>query len=157
MAQQRHCRRLARNGKPGASLLTPSSNQCPDPRGKPDSQRSKAEAGERQTVCWRERDSNPRSPQERQDKRCVNVRSSRVVYTRESGCGPGFRFSGHLRDSAFSRRGSVRSGGPTSLDRSAKRRRRTAICRYECVVEPPHAAKPGGEGYVGRPHRGLID
>src|SRR6202011_6311779 len=31
MARQRHCRRLARNGKPGASLLTPSSNQLPRP------------------------------------------------------------------------------------------------------------------------------
>src|SRR3984893_10836345 len=32
------------------------------PRGKPGSRPSKANAGERRTVCWREQDSNPRSP-----------------------------------------------------------------------------------------------
>jgi len=31
MARQRHCRRLARNGKPGASLLTRSPSQLPRP------------------------------------------------------------------------------------------------------------------------------
>src|SRR5689334_23159062 len=34
MARQRHCRRLARNGKPGASLLTPSSSEPRTPAGK---------------------------------------------------------------------------------------------------------------------------
>src|ERR1700730_8183808 len=35
MARQRHCRRLARNGKPAASLLTPSSSEPRHLRGKP--------------------------------------------------------------------------------------------------------------------------
>jgi hypothetical protein len=34
MARQRHCRRLARNGKPAASLLTPSSSEPRTPAGK---------------------------------------------------------------------------------------------------------------------------
>ena len=34
MAWQRHCRRLARNGKPAASLLTPSSSEPRTPAGK---------------------------------------------------------------------------------------------------------------------------
>src|SRR5580693_8929382 len=33
MAGQRHCRRLARNGKPAASLLTPSSSEPRTPAG----------------------------------------------------------------------------------------------------------------------------
>src|ERR1700749_2109928 len=34
MARQRHCRPLARNGKPAASLLTPSSSEPRTPAGK---------------------------------------------------------------------------------------------------------------------------
>src|SRR5580704_3975050 len=34
MVRQRHCRRLARNGKPAASLLTPSSSEPRTPAGK---------------------------------------------------------------------------------------------------------------------------
>src|ERR1700730_3935728 len=59
MHRQRYCRRLARNGKPGASLLTRSPSQLPRPARKSGVlDPSKAAAGERLTVCWREMDSN---------------------------------------------------------------------------------------------------
>ena len=50
MARQRHCRRLARNGKPGASLLTPSSNQLPRPARKAGFSTFESRSG-RETDC----------------------------------------------------------------------------------------------------------
>ena len=50
MARQRHCRRLARNGKPGASLLTPSSNQLPRPAQKAGFSTFESRSG-RETDC----------------------------------------------------------------------------------------------------------
>jgi hypothetical protein len=59
MARQRYCGRLARNRKPGASLLTRSHKPAAQTRAeKRGSRPSKAAAGERLTVCWREVDSN---------------------------------------------------------------------------------------------------
>src|SRR5258705_10206446 len=55
MARQRHCRRLARNGKPGASLLTPSSNQLPRPARKAGFSTFESRSG-RETDCLLEGD-----------------------------------------------------------------------------------------------------
>jgi hypothetical protein len=49
----------------GTTEIRRAARRRPDPRGKPDSQRSKAEAGERQTVCWRKGDSNSWSHRKR--------------------------------------------------------------------------------------------
>ena len=55
MARQRHCRRLARNGKPAASLLTPSSNQLPRPARKAGFSTFESRSG-RETDCLLEGD-----------------------------------------------------------------------------------------------------
>src|ERR1700738_4416970 len=55
MARQRHCRWLARNGKPGASLLTPSSNQLPRPARKAGFSTFESRSG-RETDCLLEGD-----------------------------------------------------------------------------------------------------
>ena len=83
-------------------------------------------------------------------------RSMAAVHERESCFYCGSDSAAIDRLSIFSQNRLSSTSGPTLLDRSAKRRGRTAICRSECVVEPPHAAKPCGEGYVGQAHRGLI-
>src|ERR1700730_17323241 len=50
MAWQRHCRRLARNGKPGISRLSPSSNQLPRPARKAGFSTFESRSG-RETDC----------------------------------------------------------------------------------------------------------
>src|ERR1700732_5138682 len=65
MARQRHCRRLARNGKPAASLLTPSSSEPRTPAGKPGFLALESGCG-RETDCLLEGDGfEPSVPRER--------------------------------------------------------------------------------------------
>jgi hypothetical protein len=64
MARQRYCRRLARyrytRRVSADPVANPAAHTCAESRG---SRPMKADAGERRTLRWRERDSNPRSPE----------------------------------------------------------------------------------------------
>ena len=57
-ARQRYCRQSVRYRKTLRLCRPDCQASSPDPRGKPGSRPFKAAAGERQTVCWREMDSN---------------------------------------------------------------------------------------------------
>src|SRR5438105_9580768 len=63
MARQRYCRRLARYRNTLRVSANPVAKPAADTRAESRGSRpSKADAGERRTVCWREVDSNLRSP-----------------------------------------------------------------------------------------------
>src|ERR1700730_11103233 len=62
MARQRYCRRLARYRNTLRVSADPVAKPAADTRAESRGSRpSKADAGERRTVCWREMDSNYRS------------------------------------------------------------------------------------------------
>src|SRR5580693_765671 len=80
MAWQRHCRRLARNGKPGASLLTPSSNQLPRPARKAGFSTFESRSG-RETDCLLEGDGfEPSVPHKKQPFLAAPVRSPQFAF-----------------------------------------------------------------------------